>query len=93
MYEVQKGVPIPPRELPPRGNRLYPFETMQVGEMFFVPNRQKNNLGGYVWAAAKRYKRRFSTRMTYMRQEDSKWVQTTKDDPSGVRGIAVWRTA
>jgi len=93
MYKIQRGVPLPRTEIPPRSGRVYPFATMQVDDMFFVPHREKNNLGGYVWAASRKHGCKFSTRMTWMKLDGECWVPADKSDPAAVRGIGVWRKA
>ena len=93
MYEVQRDVPIAEvTHTPGERRRLkYPFEDMAVGDMFFVPNRDKNTLAAYVWSVGKELDRKFSTRMTWMTQIDGQWKPANPEDPKAVRGIGVWR--
>ena len=38
-FKVERRVP-PPKLVPGRGRRIYPFATMKVGESFAAPNRE-----------------------------------------------------
>lgn len=40
MFEIQKGVPIPPRKRKNGVDSKYPFAAMDVGDSFFVPGRK-----------------------------------------------------
>lgn len=94
MYEVQTDIPVPPVDhAPAPKRRKYPFETMDVGGMFFVPGKTKNTLAPYVAQEGKKLGRKFSTRLTWMVEEDpGRWVPTGPDDENAVQGIGVWRT-
>jgi hypothetical protein len=55
-YEIEKGVPLPPRIRNREANRSkYPFTRMQVGDSFFVRGRQAMNRirTAASWAAAR----------------------------------------
>ena len=55
MRQVQEGVPLPPpKRVRQRPRSRYPFETLEVGEVFFVPHRPRNNLAPYVSTQGKR---------------------------------------
>lgn len=91
-YHVQKNVPMPrSRRTVPR--RKYPFEEMEVGDMFFVPNLSENTLVTYVSAVGQELNRKFATRLTYMVQKKKQWVPAAEDTPGAVQGVGVWRTA
>lgn len=79
MLEIQKGVEIPKstRVVAP-SRRKYPFETMEVGDMFFVAGKKRNTLSTHASTVGKKLKKKFITRMT------------TDDD--GNEGVGVWRT-
>lgn len=95
MYDIQNGVPVPS---PMRSNRTaprrrrYPFEQMEVGDFFFVPNRKRNTLGNYVSEVGRELDRKYATRLTYMREVQSQWELCEPDDEGAVLGIGVWRT-
>jgi len=76
MFDVRKDVPIPvaTREGFSKPSK-YPFATMEVSDMFFVPNAKKS-FSSLASAAGKRLNRKFSTR-------------AVTDD--GVSGIGCWR--
>ena len=95
MIDVQKNIPVPhPDKTVPRGpRRKYPFETMQVGDMFFVPHKTRNTLMSHVSVTGKSLGKKFTTRLTYMVESLDGWKQATKDTPHAVQGIGVWRIA
>lgn len=96
MLAVISDIPIPKKArgaiLAPKP-RKYPFEQMEVGQMFFVPNKQKNTMNTYFSNAGKKLGRKFSTRLIYMRPEGDVWAMCEATDEGAVRGIGVWRTA
>jgi len=71
--------------------RKYPFELLEVGDMFFVPNKSKNTMMSFVWATGRRLGRKFCTRHIYMRQVNGKWVQCSAHDPGANLGVCVYR--
>lgn len=77
MFEVRKDIPIPTatREGFSKPSK-YPFKTMEVGDMFFVPEAKKS-FSSLASAAGKRLGRKFSTRAV---------------SENGVDGIGCWRT-
>lgn len=93
MYTVIKDVPIPSvdRSNQPRKVK-YPFEAMDVGDMFFVPNKTKNTMAIYASFQSRKLGRKFSTRLTHMVHLDDGWVPCAPDDMGAVQGIGVWRT-
>lgn len=92
MYTLNKNVPIPkPDRPPPPTARKYPFEEMEVGDMFFVPHKTKNTLAIYASTMSRRLERKFSTRLTHMVLLDDGWVPCEADDIGAVQGIGVWR--
>jgi hypothetical protein len=93
MYVVQKNIPIPAPIAGPRaaGRRKYPFEQLDVGDMFFVPNRAKNRLTTHASTVGKQLGRSFRTRLLYMVDNGGAWAPATKDTPDAVLGIGVWR--
>ncbi len=72
--------------------RKYPFESMEVGEMFFVPYRKQNTLAAHCSAVSKALNRRFQTRLIYMVDVNGTWMPTKKDTEGAVVGVGVWRT-
>lgn len=76
-FKVEKKVPVP-EEGPSRMKR-YPLGSMEVGDSFFVPEDEVNNLGSVVQSAhkyGKRHKVFFTTRRV---------------TESGLVGVRVWR--
>ena len=60
-FQVHSGVPIPPVTRSGARTSKYPFATMKVEDMFFVPNASKT-FGTQASAAGRRLKRKFSVR-------------------------------
>lgn len=89
-YNVQKNTPLPKAKGPARP-RKYPLADMAVGEMFFVPNLEKNTLVQYVSAMGRELKRKFSTRLLWMVKKKGVWVPATAETPRAVQGVGVWR--
>jgi hypothetical protein len=77
MFEIQKNVPRPVtiRKGFTRASK-YPFATMEVGDMFFVPGSKKS-FSSLVSAAGRRIGVKFSTRRL--------------TDDEGTAGTGCWR--
>jgi len=96
MFKVQKNIPVPAPIAGPRtvGRRKYPFDQLDVGDMFFVPNKTKNRLTTHASTVGKQLGFSFKTRLTYMKPDtDGDWHPANKDDAGAVMGIGVWREA
>lgn len=93
MYDVVKDVPLPPIRRNKKRVRKYPFETMAVGEMFFVPTKTRNLLTTQASAATAELGFKFSTRTVTMKQVGTDWVMCDVSEPEAVAGIGVWRIA
>ena len=95
MFAVQKKVPLPQAiRTAAHPRRKYPFEDMEVGDMFFVPNRDKNTLATHASTVGKTLGRRFVTRLTHMAQDiNGVWHPVEATHNAAVQGIGVWRTA
>lgn len=76
MFEVRSNIPMPAatREGFSKPSK-YPFATMEVGDMFFVPGAKKS-FSSLASAAGKRLSRKFSTRVV---------------TDNGTEGIGCWR--
>lgn len=72
--------------------RKYPFNKLEVGDMFFVPERAKNNLSTGANLAGKQLGMKFLTRLLYMVLIDERWLSATAETEDAVLGIGVWRT-
>lgn len=93
MFQVQQNVPLPKSQRGYRpGRRKYPFEDMDVGDMFFVPGKTKNTLATHASTVGKELDRKFVTRLVVMREDDGVWVMANDGAPGAIRGIGVWRT-
>lgn len=93
MHEVQKNIPIPKvMKVTPSTRRKYPFEDMEVGDMFFVPGKSKNTLTTHASTVGKALGRKFITRLTHMVETVEGWQQASADAKNAIQGIGVWRT-
>lgn len=93
MHEIIRDIPADmPRRKAVKG-RVYPYEQLAVGDMFFVANRPKNNLMTHTSNMSKRLGRKFSTRHVWMCKVNDQWVSCNQGDNGAVLGIAVYRTA
>lgn len=105
MFKVLKGIPLPKTnrgDLPPRQSK-YPYALLEIGDMFFIPNKTKNTLSTHTSTIGKKLDRRFSTRLTYMKfvdadgdlvettDENGFWAAAKEGDEGAVLGIGVWR--
>ena len=91
MHEIVKGVaPEMSRRKAVKG-RVYPYAELDVGDMFFVPNRPTNNLMTHSSNMGKRLGRRFSTRHVWKVRINDAWEPANQGDEGAVLGIAVHR--
>ena len=54
MIQIDKNIPIPPRNRQGRNDDKYPIRDLDVGDSFIMPAKNTNTASGYVRAAAKR---------------------------------------
>jgi hypothetical protein len=87
MLEIQNGPP-PAR---PFHARRYPFEKLEIGEWFFVPNKTGKSLYSHVSNVGKKLGRVFSTTQVYMREGPEGWESCTEDEPGAVIGVCIRR--
>ena len=105
MFKVLKGIPLPKTnrgDLPPRQSK-YPYALLDIGDMFFIPNKTKNTLSTHTSTIGKKLDKRFSTRLTYMKfvdadgdlveqdNENGFWAASKEGEEGAVLGIGVWR--
>ena len=76
-FKVDKKIPVPKEHTPNR----YPFDTMEIGDSFFVTEDQTANLKSVYGAASHHAKRHNKKFLSAIREE------------GGKRGIRVWRVA
>lgn len=93
MLNVQKGVPLPEINRAPKGvRRKYPIETMEVGDMFFVPGRSSKSVSAYISRISKDVPGRFSARSCFMVKDgDGNWQPCEPGGPPACEGTGVWR--
>ena len=93
MFQLQRDVP------PPRGRRIrdddarkkYPFESMQIGHFFFVPNRKHSSIRTYFITAGQKHGIKFRSEQIHARQIDDRWQQCEQGDEGATPGVGVWR--
>jgi hypothetical protein len=93
--ETFSGVPIPRKSHGKAGRktRVYPFATMGVGEIFFIENRERNNIMSYASHQGKALDREFTTRLLWaVKNKKSAWEPCPEGTKGSVKGIMVWRT-
>ena len=105
MFKVLKGIPLPKTtrgDLPPRKSK-YPYAFLEIGDMFFIPNKEKNTLSTHTSTIGKKLDRKFSTRLTYMKfvneagepvaldSDTGYWIASKEGEEGAVLGIGVWR--
>lgn len=82
MLEIDRDVPIPPQ-----GNKKYPWAELKVGDSFFVPYSDKENLH-----RGKRLQSAISNlAAAYARSYPGKKFLTRAIVEDSVRGVRVWR--
>ena len=52
MFQIEKNVPIPPRR---EYKTKYPWDEMDVGDSFYVPNTKSGSIACGVYRASKRF--------------------------------------
>lgn len=91
MFKVNRGVTIPHMSRG-GGSRKYPFDQLEIGDMFFVPGKEKNTLSTHTSTISKKLGFRFVTRLVWMVGSDEEgWGTASKGDEGAVQGIGVWR--
>ena len=93
MLPIIKGqeMPKPANRNTGDSRRKYPFEKMEVGDMFFVPGKKRNTMTSYIASINKSSDARFSSRLTYMRQIEGEWVACEVSDEGATIGVCVRR--
>lgn len=93
MHEIVQGLDPAQARRKALRSRVYPYAELAVGDMFFVPNRPKNNLMTHTSNMGSRLGRKFSTRHVWMTKIEGKWQPANQGDAGAVQGIAVHRIA
>ena len=93
MYPIVSDVVVPKalRAQFPR-RRKYPFADLEVGQMFFIPGRNTNNMSAHASTVGRELGRKFHTQMTYMQLARKAWKSCDPEAGGAVLGIGVWRT-
>lgn len=97
-YLPQKGIPVWPVDRAPKNpNRKYPFPTLEVGDMIFIPGAITKKMSAYVSKETKDLPGKFVTRHGWMRAVGMKggkrvWEECKPADDGAEEGTGVWRT-
>lgn len=93
MLQLQRNVPPPTRRPVVDGRKKYPFESMQVGDFFFVEGKTRNSIRTYFATAGKAHGIRLRSQLIFARRNElEQWVPCPEDAPGAVSGVGVWRT-
>lgn len=104
-FEIEDNVALPSGTVRRAGAQLYPFDALQVGQSFFVPNTEDKpnaakSLASTVSSAVARYavpvEGQFKTNKAGEQvpvTEPTRIFVVRKDVKDGVEGARVWRTA
>lgn len=98
MFKVQKGVPIPAVDRVSKQRRRFPIDTMEVGDMFFVPGRTTRSVVAYICRITKGRPEKYSARHCWMKTKRilgstlTEWIACTPEDAGATEGVGVWRT-
>ena len=106
MFQVENDVPVPAISGRGRGGNVYPFNQLEVGQSFFVPNSESKpnaakSLASTVSSATARYavasedgatKTNKKGETVPVMVETRKFVVRSVEE-NGVKGARVWRTA
>ena len=95
-FKVKAGVKLPTvEETKNRTPRKYPFDTVKVGEIFFVPDKTADKFSTYAARQAKLLGRKFRSQTIVMRQDlqTNEWELCKSGAPGAKRGTAVTRIA
>lgn len=93
MLPIRRNVPMPKIEgrVPPPPRRKYPFDQMEIGDMFFVPNKKKNTISTHISTEGNSRGMKLATRLCHMRQTEAGWEPANEGEPGAVQGVGVWR--
>lgn len=90
MHKLETRQAAIPKVRRPRASH-YPFETMAVGDFFFVPGGRPGTLYVTTSRAGSRLGRRFRTRYVPAREILEGWEVCAPEDDGAVWGVGVWR--
>ena len=95
-YKVKPGEVLPPPNRSPKQSaaRKYPFDSMKVGELIFVPDKEVKKFASHVGSQGRKLGRKFSTQTAVMRQDlkTDQWEVCKPDAPGAKKGVAIRRT-
>ena len=95
-YNIRRGVKKPTTSVRPplpKRDSIYPFDKMEVGDCFLIPNKPKNTMSSLVYAKGKELGRQFSSRLVWMAHFEDGWDIVDEGTEGSVKGIGIWREA
>lgn len=88
-FPIMSDVSVP--EITRFGSRShYPFDELDVHQMFFVPNPARS-LYTTAWSKGLKLGRQFTLRQMAMRPTRKGWCVCKPEDERAVVGVGVWR--
>lgn len=90
---MKKGVQLPEPAKAGGVRAKYPFKTMTVGEIIFIPDKTTRQLSAYVAQRGRELNRKFRSQKAVMRQDlqTNEW-ELCKPGAAGARnGVAICR--
>ncbi len=86
MLSVNRKTAMPLIKRPREGvPRVYPWLTMEVGDMFFIPDRDRNTFSPYASEMGSKLKMKFRTRLCWAEDTGESWEVCEPDTPGAVQ--------
>lgn len=92
MYPINKNIPVPPIKRT-ASRKLYPFETMEVGDCLLIPGKRPEQVQPHVSKSGKELGFTFVTRAIYVRPHRNGHVIAQPTHPQAEPAVGVWRDA
>lgn len=93
-FKVKKGVVLPSPDRTGKGKpRKYPFDSLEVNEICFIPDTTTYKISSYVGRRGRELNKKFTTQMATMRQDlqTNEWELCKPGAVGSKRGVAVCR--
>lgn len=92
MHQINRKIAMPPIKRAREGTpRVYPWTTMEIGDMFFIPDKDRNTFSPYASEVGARLGMKFRTRLCWAKDTGKAWVVCDADASGAVQGIGCWR--
>ena len=93
-FKVKPGQTLPPPNRAPKASvRKYPLDTMDIGDMIFVPDKEVKKFASYIGSQGRSLGFKFATQSATMRQDldTDEWEACKPDAPGAKKGVAIRR--